>query len=498
MKKNIYYIFFIFFLSIAIYYNATKAFFVADDFFYIYNRNNLHYYSPLTKFFYQPITFVVYYLNYFWAGVSYSRYHLFTITLNAINNILLFYFIFLLIKNSFYSFIISLLATVYYFSADNIIWINCTNNVVCAFFYFLSLIFSIKFNLTKKNIFLYLTIISMFLTLFSREMGVSIFPMIILVDLFFFTNELKYYIKKKFIFLFLVFISYIFIMLIGPTYHNKRITFNRGNYEFEFTLKSIIININWFLFRTFIPCSFGSHFKIPLIIKITLFIRFHYISIIFVLIMALIVRNKIYYFGILWIIITASPYLLLNIYYVFNGDRYFYLPHIGLGIILLGFWLHFNNYNLIKKFYLPIKVLIFILLLFYSIGSIYAINKRINWWINAGKTSEKFLSAFKDKFPEIPDYTIFFIKDIPRWAENAPNKLIALINGTEFALRLFYNKKYINVIPYWDDYGEKNYENFGHTQIYENKIFLEYKNNNLVEWKPPDEYLMRIKSFIKK
>lgn len=498
MKKNIFLISFIFLLSFLIYYRATNAYFVADDFFYIQNRNNIHYLSPLTPYFYQPITFLVFYLNFFWAGISYYKYHLFSIILNAFNNILLFYFLSLLIKNKLYSFLITIIAVVYYFSADNIIWINCTNNLICALFYFLTLIFSVKFNLSNNKFHLFLTSFFMLLTLLSREMGVSIFILILCIDFLFFKKNFKNYISTKYPFLFLIFAFYIFIMMLGPSLRYKTLSFNRGNYELEFSLKSIIININWFFFRTFIPCSFGSHFKLPLIIKITLFIRFNYLSIIFVLIMALIVRNKFYYFGVMWIIITASPYLLLNIYYVFNGDRYFYLPHIGLGLILLGFWEHFKKYFLNKKIFSFIKFFVFLFLFLYSALSIYAINQRISWWIKAGETSKKFITTFQKKIKDIPENSIFFIKDIPRWAENAPNKLIALINGSEFALRLFYNKKDILVIPYWEDFGEKNFERFSNIKKdYKHIFFFEYTKNDLIQWQPSKDYLERYQTYLK-
>lgn len=496
-KKNSIFLIIIFFISIIIYYNAKNVFFVADDFFYIFNRNNLEFYSPLTEFFYQPVTFAVYYLNYFWAGLSAAKYHLFSIVLNAVNNILLFYIVYHLVKNKLYAFIICLLSAVYYFSADNMIWINCTNNVICGFFYFLTILFSIKFNESKKNFFLLLLIISMILTLYSREMGASIFFILLLVDITFYRKELKNRIFRKYIYIFIIFFLYILLMLLGPSLRYKTLSFNRGNYEFVFSIKSIIININWFLFRTFIPFSFGSHCKIPFVINITLFIRFFYISIIFVILAAFIVRNRFYYFGVLWIIFTSSTYLPLNIYYVFNGDRYFYLPHIGLGFILLGFWIHFKKYFANKPFLYYMRIFVILFILLYSVGSIYAINQRINWWKNAGNTSKNFISVIRNKFTDISEDSILFIKNVPRWTNNAPNKLIVLINGTEFALRLYYNKKNIAVIPYWADFGKLNYERIPKKNIFKQFYFLEYENNNLIDWQPDSEYISQIENIMK-
>jgi hypothetical protein len=85
LKNNKINIFIVFLIAVLFFYKATKVYFVADDFFYLVNRNNFDLYSPFTYFFYQPITFLIYWINYFWAGQSASNYHFFTIILNGIN-----------------------------------------------------------------------------------------------------------------------------------------------------------------------------------------------------------------------------------------------------------------------------------------------------------------------------------------------------------------------------------------------------------------------------
>ena len=488
----------LFFLSIAIYYRATAVYFLADDFFYIFNRNNWSYYSPLTHFFYQPITLFVYFLNYFWAGLNPYNYHIFTIILNALNMII-FYFVFAkLLNNYFYSFLIMVIAAVYYFSADNMIWINCTNNVICAFFYALTLLYFIKHKKDQHKRNLILALIFFNLTLFTREMGVSIILIIGLIDLLYFDayKDKKEFFRNYSIFL-LFFALYIVVMAIGPTVRYGRLSFNRGAYTLYLEVKEQIININWFIFRTFIPFSFGSHFKIKFVHTLINFIRFNYVSIILAVLFCFIIINRNYYFGLLWIILTAGPYLILNKYFVFNGDRYFYLPHIGLGFILLACWQ--ETAGLLKSLKLKriIKYLLFLGLVIYAIASILAIQKRIEWWIKAGQSSKEFLEEFKITFSDIPENTVIFVKDIPRWADNAPNKLIVLITGASFALNLFYDKKNIEVIPYWEDEKHKIDEMkvIAELKKFDNFIFLEYKDKKIIKWQPPDFYIETIKKY---
>jgi len=193
----------------------------------------------------------------------------------------------------------------------------------------------------------------------------------------------------------------------------------------------------------------------------------------------------------LWILFTAAPYLPLDTPMVLNGERYFYLPHIGLGIIAFGCWLHFKKIvpaykNLWAR--IIIVLIITFALFVYGAGSIYAIRQRIDAWIDAGNISRAFLETFKSKFPEIRDNTAFIIKDIPRWRNNPP-RLIVLITGATFAARLQYNKPNIEIIPYWRDFYEENSNFLPKKKEFDNYIFLEYKNGLLSDWTPPPEYL---------
>ncbi|HPN30952.1 MAG TPA: hypothetical protein PKY81_08335 [bacterium] len=489
----------VFILSVIIYWRAAAAYFVADDFFYIFQRNNLKHYSPFTHFFYQPVTLLVYFLNYFWAGLSHFRYHIFLIVLNALNNVLFTNIVYLLTKNLFRTFIIAVLSAVYYYASDNVIWINCSNNVICAFFYFLTVIASIKYNLKRGSFYLTVLIIFLNLALYSREMGVSLFLLLIIIDAIYFfdkkkiKNELKFFLKKQCL-IFLFGFIYILVMALGPSFRYNKLSFDRGAYELVFDLKTIIVNINWFFFRTFIPFSLGSHFKLDLPHNIIQFIRFNYISIIIPGILLFIIRNRHYYFGILWVLITSAPYLLLNIYFVHTGERYFYLPHLGLGFILVGIWVYlqkFLNGCILKK---VLKIFVMILLTGYSAVSIIGIQQRISYWIDAGSISYSFISEIKKTFSDIPDNSVLFIKDIPRWRNKQP-KLIVLITGASFALNLYYDRKNIEVIPYWED-DKNNRNNFFEKNLkFDYYSVLEYKDGKILEWNVADPFHSRIQNF---
>jgi len=482
----------LFIISVAAYYRATSAYFVADDFFYLYQRNNPDFYSPFTHFFYQPITLGIYYLNYFWAGFDHFKYHWFVIILNGLNNIIFFNIAYLLTGGIFRAFIISLLSAIYYFSADNMIWINCTNNVLCAFFYFLSILYSIKFNNSKQKKHLIFMLLFLNSALYTREMGVSLFIVLIILDAVYFFRkktlslDFKFFLKKH-SFVVLSGFIYIFIMALGPTFRYKKLSFDRGAYELIFDIKSILININWFFFRTFIPFSFGSHFKFDIIHNIIQIVRFNYISLISIFILSFIIRNRHFYFGVLWILITASPYLLLNIYFVHTGERYFYLPHMGLGFMLIGIWIYLKNYlkNVTAKKITAIFLMLILVL--YSVVSFYAIQHRINSWIDAGNISYRFLDSVKKTFSDIPENSVLFIKNVPRW-RSSPPKLIVLITGASFALNLHYEKKNIEVVPYWEDAGIENYEFLNKKFKFYNYYLLEYENGIIKKWNPDTKY----------
>jgi len=196
----------------------------------------------------------------------------------------------------------------------------------------------------------------------------------------------------------------------------------------------------------------------------------------------------------LWVLITSAPYLLLNIYFVHTGERYFYLPHLGLGFILVGIWVYlqkFLNGCIIKK---VLKIFVMILLTGYSAVSIIGIQQRISYWIDAGSISYSFISEIKKTFSDIPDNSVLFIKDIPRWRNKQP-KLIVLITGASFALNLYYDRKNIEVIPYWED-DKNNRNNFFEKNLkFDYYSVLEYKDGKILEWNVADPFHSRIQNF---
>jgi len=485
-------------LSIFSYLPAAKVYFTADDFFYIFQCRNLDFYSPFTHFFYQPLTLALYFVNRLFFGLDQHGYHLVTITINALNNVLIYIFLSLLTANRFAAFVIALLHTVYYFSADNMIWLNCTNNVLCAFFYFSAIIFSIKFNekinTTANKKFFILLIIFINLTLYTREMGVSIFLVLTAIDLFFYRNiGLKNLLKKN-LYVWVFFIVYLFVMAIGPTTRYGHLSFDRGAYKLMFDFEEILININWFFYKTFIPFGFGSHYKILYLNYILEFIRLNFITLICFIILTMIIKNKFFYFGGIWILLTASPYLLLNKYFTHTGERYFYLPHLAQGLILYGIYLHFKpkleNLRFKKLLFLGVIIILFA----YCAMSVYAIRIRINYWFDAGQLSKKFINTVRNTLSEISEDTVLIIKDIPRWRHSSP-KLIVLVTGATFAVNLYYNKKNIEVIPYWQDADNIKELPPPRERPFKNKFFFEYKENNdkLLNWQPPADYLQILK-----
>lgn len=492
------YVAIIFFTAFIYYYKATASYFVADDFFYIVNRDNPYVYTPFTYFFYQPVTFAVYFINYFWAGKSPYNYHLFAITLNAVNLCLAFYFVKIITKRNLYGFLCAIFGAVYYFAADNMIWINCTNNIICSFFYFLTLIYSCKYNSSNKKSDYALTLIFLNLTLYAREMGVSVFIMLFMTDILFYYNPLQKDDRKKlcdkYAFIILFSLIYLFLMALGPSTRYKKITFNRGGYTFDGDAVDFVVNLNWFYFRLFIPFSFGSHAKSYTIHSLIQFIRFKNVILILIILSLFIVRNRFYYFGVLWVLIAISPYLKLNKYFVHTGDRYFYQPRFCFVLITIGLWIYFKEKIKLPLLHKSLKIILIIIFIFYATASWIAVQKRIGWWIIAGDSSEKFLTSFRKQFPELEDKTLLIIRNVPRWADNAPNKLIVLITGAAHALRLFYEKENIEVIPYWDDDYETDMAAMMRGAPSDYKlIFLDYnKNTGFTKWKPPKTLISHI------
>ena len=184
----------------------------------------------------------------------------------------------------------------------------------------------------------------------------------------------------------------------------------------------------------------------------------------------------------------------MNKYFVHTGDRYFYQPRFCFVLIVLGLWVFLKNKidgTIIPKIF---KISFLIIFILYSAASWIAVQKRIQWWISAGESSRIFLSAFQSQFHNVEDNRLFVIRNIPRWADSAPNKLIVLITGAAHALRLFYEKDNIDVIPYWDNDFETDMANVMKNTKNDYKIiFLDYSGGKFSDWRPPDDFIECIK-----
>jgi hypothetical protein len=147
-------------------------------------------------------------------------------------------------------------------------------------------------------------------------------------------------------------------------------------------------------------------------------------------------------FGVIWIIITFLPYVLLVPFG--NADRYFYLPSVGFCLAIVSVFQEISTF-IAKRFGLRGSQLALragiAALAVYTVLAFSAIQERASEWREAGEMVDQMLSQVYTLHPTVdPDMTLYFLGLPKRYKQVA-----FMATGMRSALATHYNQPALRV-----------------------------------------------------
>jgi len=375
---------------------------------------------------YHPLTMLSYSVNFQQTGIKPFSYHLTNLLLHVFTTLLVFWFVYLLIKSTEISFIASLFFGINTLHVESVVWLSERKDVLYSFFFVLSLIFYLKYIDTKKFTLYIIAFFLFLLSLFSKGQAVSLSLSLIVIDYF---RERKLFslriILEKIPF-FILSLIFGLIAVVAQGGGLGDIVETKIYQRIIFALYSF----SQYLVKLTFPFSLSLINPYPDVTKI---LPFNYwflsiISIFIIIITFFAIRKKFstLVFGILFYFVNIIFLLqLIPVGDSIYSDRYSYIPSIA-WCFLIGILYKF----LITKFE-KLKNLVRIAFFLYAIMFISLTIDRISVWKNS-------LTLWNDVIAKEP--TALTAYDARGSLKNSQNDLLGALKDYEFLI--FYNSEF--------------------------------------------------------
>ncbi len=347
----------IFLVSLIIYSNSLAGQFVWDDEYFIVKNRFIRSvsnfplfftYSPtialggLSKDIYRPLVTLSYAVDYSLWGLNSFGYHLTNVIIHSLNGMLLFLLLYLIFDKISLAFFTSLLFISHPIETETVSWISGRSNLLFLLFYLLSLFFYIKFSKRHKKNFYIISLISFALSLFSKEMAISLPLILVTYDIHFSKSENFKKRVLKYIPYFLLMLFYLIIR----TSLLKRISqmgwWGDSPYYTILTMSKVTIDYIKILFW---PKQLCANYFVPISVspvETKVFLSLVFLIFLFICLPFIFKRSKKTSFGIWWFFTTMLPVSNIIPLKALMAERFLYLPSIGLCMILAFFidWLN--------------------------------------------------------------------------------------------------------------------------------------------------------------
>jgi len=395
---------FYFFLTAFLYFSVVNSFFVSDDFdwvrraqitpatfenYFLKNTDN-----TIGGGVYRPLTSLSFLIDYKIWGTNSFGYHLTNLFLFYFSAIFIFWLVFLLSQNKWAAFLSGLVFLVLPNHAEAVSWISGRGDVLTVFFYLAALISYIYFRIRDRWYFLAGSLISFFLALLSKEMAITLPAVIIVYELFWHWPKIKpnwLTLLKQFypLFLFAAVLSLYFYLRFINT---KIFVGFYAAHELGIDIKHYVKTFFVTFFSNFSEAG-DRHAAVSLLFN--KWWIFFPVILIFISSGYWIIKKwreaKLLAFGALFFVIATLPILPLS--YAMNiseGDRFAYLPSVGIAIFAGLAFYFFIRYSRLKI--LP-PVLVAIIIIYLG-SSLFLKN---SYWGEAGKISQALVQDFGKK-----------------------------------------------------------------------------------------------------
>ena len=327
---------------------------------------------------YVPMVILSYAIEYHFFGMNPKVFHATSLILHLLNCALLFWLVLLLSGEVAVSFIVSVLFAIHPLNVESVAWIVERKDVLFAFFYLLSLIAFIYFRKNESRKLLYFLSLAFFLfSLLSKAMATSLVFALFLLDYVVFKKEIKAIIVCHMPFYVTSILLYIVsVSVIAQPGRIAALSSQTLLDKIQLILYLIPFYIHKLILPIHLSARYSSHLDdlLPspivtiIIIPLAVMAIWFYYS-----------KNKDnVLFGSLFFLLTLLPVFPLVFMGYPYGDRYCYIPAIGLFYVFA--WGCHNLFHMKAKFSRIVQVGLLLFLSAMIAGLSFETRKRLHLW----------------------------------------------------------------------------------------------------------------------
>ncbi|QWR78205.1 tetratricopeptide repeat protein [Candidatus Magnetomonas plexicatena] len=336
-----------------------------------------------------PVTLISHMLDVSMFGINPRRHHLTSLCLHCANTILVFFLFLCLTKSSPQAFVIAALFAVHPLRVESVAWISERKDVLSAFFFFLSLLFYVRYSASKRALYYFFAFFAFALSLTCKPMGVTLPFLALLLDFWplrRFTNSAKSLISltvEKLPFLMLSVISCVI------TIHVQKEGGSITHLPVSTAFMNAIISYVKYIYKMFIPINLCALYPLPEAVNPSVFAAALTLLIVISVICVLLIKTHPYFFtGWFWYVGTLVPAVgFVQVGVQAMADRYSYIPQLGLLlIIVMAFPAVEPSRKFLGKLYPVITAVVLVLL------SVITINQS-RYWKNSKALFDRAISV---------------------------------------------------------------------------------------------------------
>jgi hypothetical protein len=433
-------------ISVAAYFQTIPGYFLSDDFEFLYIFDKYDSFSKNILFdyfhkfgFVRPVSLLSLDLNYLIGKLNPPVFHGFNLFIHILNSVLVFLIFFYTTRDKGLSIFSAFLFSLYPIHSEAVAWISGRFDILCAFFYLISILFFLisQKNNSRVSIYYFLSLITFIFALFSKEMALTLPVSLILFDIFFPRNrrpsQLKDALKIHSPF-WIILVSYLVFRILYL--ENLGANFYSANHLLQGNVLLEIKNLFSRLFGPlFIPLNKSLYPDYVLLESLI-------IAVFTVLVITIPFRrrldSRILLFSLLFLFVTVIPlYKILFVSETLEGARFLYLPSVGASLIIANLLKIscFMKESINKRMNIVVPFIVLSLFMF-------ALLKNESPWIRASEISKEISYKANDKIQNIKSSGIVYALKIP---DNYKGAYIYR-NGFSAALNLLGKPENIEIV----------------------------------------------------
>lgn len=342
---------------------------------------------------YHPVTMLSLSVDYALSELNPYIYHLTSLLIHLINGLLIFYFFSRLINHRTGAFLISVVFLIHPMHIESVAWISSRKDLLFTMFYFLSLIFYLRYIKSEKWKFLLFSLLFFMISVLSKSQAVVLPFIFILTDWFMKRKWSSKLIWEKSVF-FLISI----IFSITAIYAQEAPVENAPEFSILNRIFLVLSAVSFYMLKFIIPVNLSViHFYPDL--ADGFFPWYYYLSFIVLVISFLFIYrlkhlNRLVIFGSLFFIVNLLPVIqIFPIGESYVAERYSYVAYCGLTVLFIWPIISTTVKKQIKYVYCGF---VFIALTFYIIQSV----SYLKSWSNGMSLFENVIQKYPDQpFP---------------------------------------------------------------------------------------------------